>query len=239
MNSNQLTVYLILTLTGFLIYYMLFSIVQYQKGMVFAIGLPMALIVLVFAVLWGDFWPWKRGTQVFTLSGLVGTQVGPAVDEHSGEETRYVAFERKAAKAVLGNKIHEFEGIMSGIRDLVTGTATIPLTAKKSLWEEIPDVDSENRNGCVLFRGKVGGGNLRNPNMIDGVNQIERQSQLIGYARTALTQAEDQIMNLANMKNADLEYTSERLKFIADNVKRNNIILGKSSGAAEAAGELS
>lgn len=217
--------------------YILYNVYQNKDGSITTYLLTFAIWSLTFMMLYGDWLPFKRGAQVNTLSGISGTQIGPSIHEHAGLETRHVCFERRMIHKDV--KTH-LEGAWSWVRDILSGTITIPITAKRSLWEQVPDYDCENPNGCIFFRGRIDGGTLRDPNITIGLKQIERQAQIISYTQSSLSKLEEQVANIANQKIYDSEKMSQHLKTIADNVKNVQLITkGGSAGAEAAATEIS
>ncbi|MFC1591692.1 hypothetical protein ACFL43_04135 [Thermodesulfobacteriota bacterium] len=236
-RSTEVKGGLALFLVLLILSYILYNVYQNKDGSITTYLLTFFIWSLTFMMLYGDWLPFKRGIQINTLSGISGTQIGQPVHEHSGLETRYICFERRMIHKDIKKQV---EGTWSWIRDILSGTITIPLTSKRSLWDQVPDYDCENPNGCILFRGRIDGGTLRNPDIIVGLKQIERQSQIISYSQTALTKLEEQIANIANQKIYDSEKMSQHLKTIADNVKNVQVIAkGGSAGVEAAASEIS
>lgn len=238
MSSDDIMGGVAVTLIFVVIFYILYDVYKNQQGSITTYILTLAIVALTFVVLFGDWLWFRRGQQVNLLSGISGTQIGAPVQEYGGYETRYVSFERKM---VPREKRKQIEGVLYWVKNFFTATIVVPITAKRSLWEEVPDYDSENPNGAVFFRGRIDGGDLRNPDILLGIKQIERQSRIISYIQTAAAQMEEQLSAIANQKIYDAEKMSQHLKLIGDNVKHITVVTGKggSGGIEAAAGEMS
>lgn len=229
--KNFLTVTLFVILFGFVIN----NVWQYKEGSITVLLVTGALISYNIMYNVPDFIPFiRRGPQINTLSGVSGTQLGAPVQEHNGEETRYVAWERGMVPKHLRKQV---EGSLYFLRELMSGTCIVPIHDKRSKFEEVPQEDSENPNGCILYRGRIDGGNIRNPRFLEGQQQIERQAKIISYVQSSAAQLEEQVAALANQNIYDNEAQAQHLKSIADQVKNVQVITGNKSGAVETIGD--
>lgn len=213
---------------GFIIY----DIFRNPYARVVSILLPCSVFLLNFHHLWGDWIPLRRGPQVNTMSGISGTQVGQPIQEYGGFETRRVAFPRDLIQKDI--KEQRQKG-MTWFFDFVSGTITLEIQAKSWQWVEITQDDLENPNGCILFLGRIDGGDLKNPDVLIPAKQLERQSTIISYVFTAMAKLEEQVANIANVKNLDAEQMAQHLQSIADKVKNVKIITKQGSSGSEIA----
>jgi len=194
--------------------------------------LPAGIFLMNFYMLYGDWLPFRRGPQVCTLSGITGTQIGQPIQEYGGYETRRVAFPRNLIHPEVRKRS---EGIMSSFFDMVSGTVVIELQGKSWQWLDVQQDDLENQNGAIFYLGRIDGGDLRNPELIAGHRQLERQSIIISYVFTAMSKLEEQVANIANVKNLDAEQMAQHLQGIADKVKNVKILTRQGSSSSDIA----
>lgn len=166
-----------------------------------------------------------------TVTGIVGTVIGTPVPEHGGRVTYNVCFEKRYVEKSIRRRV---EGAFSFVRDFISGTITIPITAERNLFEAIPQYDCENKDGAILFKGSISGGNIRNPNFIYGAEELKRMNKINAYLHNSLSSLEEQLANIANMKTYDAEAMSQKLSLISDNVKRT-IVMTKGGVTPETA----
>ena len=236
-ESKELQGVFVLSLVIIMFYFLIKEVLHYQEGSWLILGLTMMIFAWLIIVNSVDILPWKRNTMVFTASGHPGTQQGSAVQREAGYETRHVTFERKNVDKELRK---EYDGALWWVRDILSGSITIPITDKHSMFMQIPESDCENRDGCVIYLGRLDGGTLRHPNLIAGQKQIEHLTKILSYVNTKMQQAEEQLAVLGNQQVYDMEKQSQKFKAIAENVKHVQLITGKgASGVESAASELS
>ena len=112
------------------------------------------------------------------------------------------------------------------------GTVTLHLQGKTGThWRSIIDEDLENPNGAIFFSKRVDGGDLRDPDLLGGQKQLERQAMIISHVFNSMSVLEEQLANISNLKNLDLETMASKLQIIADKVK-NVKILTRGGGAS-------
>jgi len=210
--------------------FILIDIFRNPYARIIAILLPLAMITLNVNHLWGDWFPMRRGAQINTLSGISGTQIGQPILEYGGFETRRVAFPRDLIHPDIRS---QRERGMVWLWDFVSGVITLEIQGKSWQWVEIPQEDNENPNGCILYLGRLDGGELKNPDIIIPVKQLERQSAIISYVFTAMAKLEEQVANIANVKNLDSEQMAQHLQYISDKVKNVKIITKQGSSGSE------
>lgn len=218
-----------LCMISIFLFFILYSIVRVPYGRWIAIGLPVGLFGLNFFTLYGDWLPFRRGPQVNTLTGITGTQIGQPLQEYGGIETRWVSFPRTMVRREIKS---QSEGGFYWVLDFIFGTVTIPLQGKTWQWIDIKQDDLENPNGCIFYIGRVDGGDLQDPNILQFSGQLERQSKIISYVFTAMSKLEEQVANIAKVRNLDSEEMASHLQGIADKVKNVKILTrGGSSGS--------
>ena len=223
---------LALSLLSIFLFFVFYSIFRIPYGRVMAAGLPIMLFFLNFYTLYGDWLPFRRGPQVNTLSGVSGTQVGQPLQEFGGIETRRVAFPRNLVHREV--KAQRESGLY-WLFDFLFGTVTLEIQGRSWQWLEIIQEDLENPNGCLLFLGRIDGGDLRNPDLLQFTGQLDRQSKIITYVFSSLGKLEEQIANIANVKNLDAEQMASHLQGIADKVKNVKILTRQGSSGSEIA----
>ena len=210
--------------------FILIDVFRNPYAQIVTILLPMAVIVLNVHHLWGDWFPIRRGPQINTLSGISGTQIGQPILEYGGFETRRVAFPRDLIHPEIRK---QREKGMAWFWDFMSGVYTLEIQAKSWQWVEIPQEDNENPNGCILYLGRLDGGDLKNPDIIVPVKQLERQSAIISYVFTAMAKLEEQVANIANVKNLDAEQMAQHLQYLSDKVKQVKIITKQGASGSE------
>lgn len=239
MRSQNIAGYIGLGAISLVMFFVIYDIFKNPYLRIVALAPSFLLFTLNFMTLYGDFLPFKRGTLVVTGSGVIGTQVGSAIQEYSGIETRLVAFQRDQINPELKK---QQEGGLYWLFDLCMGTVTIPLQGKTGVhWRDIPLDDTENQmSSAVLYLKRLDGGELRNPELISGIKQLERQSIIISHVFNAMSVLEEQIANISNLKNLDLKEMASELQLISDKVKNVKLITRGNAGSdvATVASEL-
>lgn len=221
-----------LSLLTIFLFFVLYSIFRNPYGRSIAVGLPAVLFFINFYTLYGDWLPFRRGQQINTMSGISGTQIGQPIMEYGGFETRRVAFPRNLIHTEVKS---QREGGLYWLFDFLFGTVTIPMQGEAWQWIEVKDDDLENPNGCVLFMGRIDGGQLRNPDLLKFTTQMSNQSKIISYVFTTMARLEEQVANIANIKNLDAEQMASHLQGIADKVKNVKILTRQGSSGSEIA----
>lgn len=197
--------------------------------------LPVFVLSLILMRDFGDMLPmFPKGKLIITMSGHVGTQVGMPETLYGGIEKRLVAFNREKIPSELRD---QQEGGFHMLLDLFAATITIPIVSKPSDWIDIPEADLENEDGALLYKGRLDGRQMTNPDLVYGYAEIDRLQKILSYHMTVFEKIENQMAVIANNQILDMKEQAENLRKIADNVKRIIYIPKGKSGdaAAEAA----
>lgn len=216
--------------------YLIYNTFQTQVGAITVYFCLLGALGWIFMVNYGDWLWFRRGTQVNTLSGISGTQIGQTIIEADGRETRFVSFERR----MVAKEVREtYESSWTFVKDILSNTITIPITAKRNLWEQVNDEDLENPNGAIFFHGRIDGADIRNPNYLNGLKKAERLQRILSTIISESKKQEEQLAAISNLKIYDMEKMSQVLKGVADNVKHVQVIAkGGSAGVEAAASEM-
>ena len=200
---------------------------------------------LVFLFLWGFHVSWgdwfasiiRAPPEFVTLSGIGGRKVSGPEPLPGGKMKCRVAFNRSVLPKHL--KKGQVGGLM-GFFGMVSGTIVLDVVGDRAQFKEVDRNDCENENGCVLFRGRIDGAELHDPDVMGGLAELQRLSDLHAATVTSMKVYGQQLATLINQRHLDDDYTYNRAKMIADNMKNVKIISkGAGGGAVEAvAGEL-
>ncbi len=215
------------TYIGFVVYNM--SQVDAWRWTVF--GGTFLLLGLTMQNMWGD---WLdvfviRPKQFMTASGLVGTMIGQPVPLPENRQKWTVSFNSSLIPAETKKK--KLGGLW-WLAGKATGVIIIEVIDKADKFRHIDQKDTENKNGCVLYMGRLDGQELTDPDIMGGQAEIQRLTDQVASITTSMKIYGQQLAAIVNQRQFDDEHSWNRAKMLSDNV-RNVKILPKGSGSTE------
>jgi hypothetical protein len=234
-NNTVWTVAFIIMMVwiGFLIYNMA-QIKAYNPLVLFG-GL---LFLVSFAAqnIWGDWFTFLRAPPEFiTLSGVGGRKVDGPIPLPGGRVSFRVSFNR----SVLNQHIKKRRrGGFFSFLGLFAGTVILDVSGRREQFESVDARDCENPNGCIFFKGRLDGAELRNQEVMSGLAELRRVSDLYRGVVASMKLYGQQLTVLINQRHLDDEHTFSRLKSLGDHLKNVKIIAKGGGGADAIAAEM-
>lgn len=220
----------VLVYFGFMLYN-LASIDAYNPMVVF--GGLMILAAVTAQNIWGDWFTFLKAPPEFvTISGVGGRLLSGPEPLPGGKMKCRVSINR----ATLARHLKQSEeGGFFVFLGMFSGTTVREVVGYREQFVMVDPNDCENPNGCMHYLGRLDGAELRNQNIMSGLTELRRVTDLYRATVTTMKLYGQQLSTLINQRLLDDEYTYERAKMIADNMKNVKIISkGAGGGAAEA-----
>ena len=200
---------------------------------------PMLMLIfgLTVANNWGDLFDslaFLRAPPLFmTESGVAGRLVRSPEPLPAGRMKALVSFNR----AMLPR--HIVKRSRGNIMDLLgmysTATVTIEVIGHHTQFKKVDDRDCESPNGAWRFIGRLDGAELHDPEVSGMQAELIRISDKLGAVITSMKVYGQELTSLVNQRHLDDDYTYNRAKNIADNMKNVKIMpKGGASGSVEA-----
>ena len=219
-----------------LMIYNLAEIQAYNPFVVF--GSLFLAVGLLFQRVWGDWFAslFPAKPEFVSLSGLGGRLLSGPTPIPGGRMKCVVSFNSSS----LPNHLKEnSKGGVFGFFGKLSGTIVREVIGRREQFKMVEKNDLENPNGCMFFRGRIDMAELRDSEVMSGLSELRRLSDLYRSTVTSMKLYGQQLTTLINQRHLDDDYTYNRAKMIAENMKNIKIITKGRGGEAEAiAGEM-
>lgn len=191
------------------------------------------ILGLIFQRVWGDWFAslFPAKPEFVSYSGLGGRlMIGP-ISLPGGQQKCLVSFNSSSLPKLLKDGTSNWFWAFIG---MITGTTIKEVIGRREQFHFVEKKDCENPNGCMFFKGRIDGAELRDPEIMSGLTELKRLSDAYRATVSTMKQYGHQLATIVNQRNLDDDHAYSRAKMIADNMKNIKIITKGSGGSADA-----
>lgn len=197
---------------------------------------PIVFLIICIVLAWNFYMIWGqtpslglyKGKMFTSDSCVAGTVVSKRMNKPGGKIGYKIALHNPYVPESLKSSRWK-----RAFTELVSATQTIEVVGYPNQFEELPANECEAPEGGIRYHGRIDGGRIRDAYEKYRL-RLERADRLLAEVHEISGNTELAMRNLAYLRSHELEDASEKLRKIADNVKRINVIAGRGGGQAQA-----